>query len=169
MDYYNLTVFEFVTTSLGAQGTVCAGGRYDDLITQIGGKPAPAVGWAMGVERVLELMREQGRLGVAQSLDVYAIVPGSNVWSVVLPTLQKLRVLGVSVQMHTNGPQGMGSMKSQFKRANASGARFALIFGDDELAEDSVTVKPLRDPSSEQTKWSLASLETWAGSLQSKA
>ncbi len=169
MDYYNLTVFEFVTSSLGAQGTVCAGGRYDDLITQIGGKPAPAVGWAMGVERVLELMRERGRLGTVQNLDAYAVIPSQIALPVVIPVLQQLRALGVAVQMHASGVDGMGSMKSQFKRADASGARFALVFGDDELAKGSVTVKPLRDASAAQTIHSLHSLETWAGNLQSKA
>lgn len=169
MDYYNLTVFEFITVSLGAQGTVCAGGRYDDLIGQIGGKPAPAVGWAMGVERVLELMREQGKLGMLQPPDVYAIVPSQDAAPVVLRTLKELRALGISAQMHAGGPDGQGSMKSQFKRADASGARFALVFGDEELARHSVTVKPLRDASQEQTMRPLDDLQSWVCALQSKA
>ncbi|REM26741.1 histidine--tRNA ligase, partial [Mycobacterium tuberculosis] len=98
LDYYNLTVFEFVTDRLGSQGTVCAGGRYDDLITQIGGKPAPAVGWAMGVERVLDLLKEQGA-GVAPPVpDAYAVVPDAESMPAVLRTLQQLRESGISVQ-----------------------------------------------------------------------
>ena len=123
----------------------------------------------MGVERVLELMREQGRLGPAQRLDAYAIVPSQNALPVVLQALKKLRALGLSVQMHASGPDGMGSMKSQFKRADASGARFALVFGEDELAQNSVTVKPLREALQAQTRQPLDSLESWAGTLQSKA
>ena len=144
MDYYNLSVFEFVTTSLGAQGTVCAGGRYDGLIAQVGGKSAPAVGWALGVERILELLKAQDRLPAAPVPDCYAIVPDPEAWSVVLPLLRQLRALDVSVQMHASGPDGLGSMKSQFKKADASGARYALVFGADELAAGCLTLKPLR-------------------------
>ncbi len=129
LDYYNLSVFEFITGSLGAQGTICAGGRYDDLIAQIGGKPAPAVGWALGVERVLELVKEQGAQVPPAAADAYAIVPDAASMPLVLKTLQALRREGVSAQMHAAGPDGLGSMKSQFKKADASGARFALIFG----------------------------------------
>jgi histidyl-tRNA synthetase len=149
MDYYNLTVFEFVTDRLGSQGTICGGGRYDYLIEQVGGKPAPAVGWALGVERVLELLKEQGTLPEAVGPDVYAIVPDAAALPVVFKTLQALRAQGVSAQMHaahgTVGGEGMGSMKSQFKKADASGAQFALIFGGDELARGEVTLKALRD------------------------
>ncbi len=169
LDYYNLSVFEFVTTSLGAQGTVCAGGRYDDLIVQIGGKPAPAVGWAMGVERVLELMKEQGTVAPAVVPNAYAIVPDAFAMPEVLRTLQVLRQAGVSVQMHAAGPEGMGSMKSQFKKADASGASFALVFGPDELAQGMVTVKALRDGSGAQQALPLADAAGWAGSLQSQA
>jgi histidyl-tRNA synthetase len=145
MDYYNLTVFEFVTDRLGSQGTICGGGRYDYLIEQVGGKPAPAVGWALGVERVLELLKEQGTLPEAIGPDVYAIVPDAAALPVVFKTLQALRVQGVSVQMHAGAGEGMGSMKSQFKKADGSGAKFALIFGGDELARGEVTLKALRD------------------------
>ena len=100
MDYYNLTVFEFITESLGAQGTICGGGRYDYLIEQVGGKAAPAVGWALGVERVLELIKEQGQAVTPPVPDVYAIVPEAAALPLVLKTLQSLRALGVSVQMH---------------------------------------------------------------------
>ena len=145
MDYYNLTVFEFVTDRLGSQGTICGGGRYDYLIEQVGGKPAPAVGWALGVERVLELLKEQGTLPEAVGPNVYAIVPDAVALPVVFKTLQALRAQGVSAQMHAGAGEGMGSMKSQFKKADASGAEFALIFGGDELARGEVTLKALRD------------------------
>lgn len=166
MDYYNLTVFEFTTDRLGSQGTVCAGGRYDYLVEQLGGKPAPAVGWALGVDRVLELLREQG-LGVATpTLDAYAIVPDGAALPQVLQTLQALRAAGISVQMHTSSGEGMGSMKSQFKRADASAARYALIFGADELARNQVTIKSLRDGRGEQLSQSLATVSEWAPTLQ---
>ncbi len=173
LDYYNLTVFEFVTDRLGAQGTICAGGRYDYLIGQMGGKPAPAVGWALGVERVLELIKEQGALGEHPVPDAYAVIPETSALPVVLQTLQALRGAGISVQMHASATlEGMGSMKSQFKRADASGARFALIFGADELAEGSVAVKPLRSEKAGsaqvQTLQPLNDVAAWAHMLRSK-
>ena len=175
LDYYNLTVFEFVTDQLGAQGTLCAGGRYDYLIEQIGGKAAPAVGWALGVERVLELVRETGQSVPALVPDAYAIVPDAAAVPVVLQTLQALRAQGVSVQMHANagsGADGMGSMKSQFKKADASGARFALIFGETELASGCVAVKPLRgskadaEAAPEQSLRKLDEAASWAAILR---
>ena len=168
MDYYNLTVFEFVTDQLGSQGTICGGGRYDYLIEQIGGKPAPAVGWALGVERVLELLKEQETQVARPATDAYAVVPDASALPVVMATLQRLRAQGVSVQMHspTTAGEGMGSMKSQFKKADASGAHYALVFGADELARGAVTVKPLRD-SGEQAERPLAALAEWAATLQS--
>ena len=168
MDYYNLTVFEFVTDQLGSQGTICGGGRYDYLIEQIGGKSAPAVGWALGVERVLELLKEQETQVARPASDAYAVVPDASALPVVMAALQRLRAQGVSVQMHspTAAGEGMGSMKSQFKKADASGARYALVFGADELARGAVTVKPLRD-SGEQAERPLAALAEWAATLQS--
>ncbi|WP_312304632.1 histidine--tRNA ligase [Pulveribacter sp.] len=168
MDYYNLTVFEFVTDRLGSQGTICGGGRYDYLIEQIGGKSAPAVGWALGMERVLELLKEQDVAVPNAAADVYAVVPDASQLPQVMVQLQRLRALGVSVQMHapTAGGEGMGSMKSQFKKADASGARFALVFGPDEMARGAVTVKPLRE-ALEQTERLLAELPAWAATLQS--
>jgi histidyl-tRNA synthetase len=170
LDYYNLTVFEFVTDRLGAQGTICAGGRYDDLIAQMGGKPAPAVGWALGVERVLELIKEEGAFGELPVPDVYAVVPEISALPIVMKTLQALRSAGVSVQMHASATSGgMGSMKSQFKRADASGARFALIFGATELAEGRVAVKPLRGNkdglADAQTLQTLDDADAWADML----
>ena len=169
LDYYNLSVFEFVTQSLGAQGTICAGGRYDSLIEQIGGKPAPAVGWALGVERVLELVKEQGIAVPQPAPDAYAIVPDAAAMPVALKTLQALRMAGASVQMHAATAEGLGSMKSQFKKADASGARFALVFGADELAQGKVAVKALRDGSGAQALRPLAEAADWAASLQSQA
>jgi histidyl-tRNA synthetase len=171
MDYYNLTVFEFTTDRLGSQGTVCAGGRYDYLFEQLGGKPAPAVGWALGVDRVLELLKSVGFTEVAPNLDAYAIVTDPSSLPLVLFTLTALREVGVSVQMHAsvNAGDGMGSMKSQFKRADSSGARFALIFGQDEVAAHQVTVKPLRDANASQHTRSLDDIATWATTLQSAA
>jgi histidyl-tRNA synthetase len=174
MDYYNLSVFEFVTDSLGAQGTICAGGRYDTLVEQIGGKPAPAVGWALGVERVLELIKAQGAGIQAPALDAYAVIPDAAALAVALKSLQALRAAGVSVQMHAMPPgaspgvaaEGMGSMKSQFKKADASGARFALVFGADELAAGEVTVKPLREGGGAQLRQPLAGIADWAGTLR---
>jgi histidyl-tRNA synthetase len=168
MDYYNLTVFEFITTRLGSQGTICGGGRYDYLIEQIGGKPAPAVGWALGVERVLELLKEQAAEHAVPQPDAYAIVPDAAALPAVLQCLQAVRAAGVSVQMHAGTGEGMGSMKSQFKKADASGAHYALIFGADELARGEVTVKALRDGVGAQTCHSLAQVADWGPRLQSR-
>jgi histidyl-tRNA synthetase len=166
MDYYNLTVFEFVTTQLGSQGTVCAGGRYDYLIEQIGGKPAPAVGWAMGVERVLELLKEFDLVLAQPVLDIFAVIPDAAHLPVVMPLLQVLRENGLSVQMQGSTGEGMPSMKSQFKRADASGARFALVFGTDELASGNVTIKSLRVADVPQVSRRIDEVVSWAASLQ---
>jgi histidyl-tRNA synthetase len=166
MDYYNLTVFEFITDQLGSQGTVCGGGRYDYLIEQVGGKPAPAVGWALGIERVLALLEEQGAAVPTAVPHAYAIVPDAQSLPVVLKHLRQLRALGVHVQMHAGSGEGIGSMKSQFKKADTSGAHFALIFGTDELAQNTVSVKSLRDGGGAQRTESLENLGAWAHSLQ---
>ncbi len=171
MDYYNLTVFEFITERLGSQGTVCGGGRYDYLIQQVGGKPAPAVGWALGVERVLELLKEQGEIPGEVVPDVYAIVPEAQALPEVSVALKTLRDLGISAQLHapSGAAEGMGSMKSQFKKADASGAHFALVFGPDELAQGQVTVKSLRDGQGAQRTEELAQISRWGLTLQSKS
>ena len=168
MDYYNLTVFEFVTTKLGSQGTVCAGGRYDYLIEQIGGKPAPAVGWAMGVERVLELLKENGTTPTVPPLDAFAVITDIASLTQVMPVLQTLRQAGVSVQMQASVGDGMPGMKAQFKRADASGARFALVFGSNELLAGQVTIKSLRDAAIPQVTHSLSDISVWAQSLHQK-
>ena len=167
MDYYNLTVFEFVTTQLGSQGTICGGGRYDYLVEQIGGKPTPAVGWAMGIERVLELLKAQDDSLALPQLDAYAVVTDASALPQVAACLQRLRAVGVSVLMHASGESGMASMKNQFKRADASGARYALLFGPDELARSCVTVKALRAPTVAQRTLALDLWPEWASSLQS--
>jgi len=167
LDYYNLTVFEFVTTRLGAQGTICAGGRYDYLMEQVGGKPAPAVGWAMGMERVLELIGEQAL--VTAPLDVYAVVTDAAYFPRVHQFLQQLRQCGLSVQMQAVVDGALPGIKAQFKRADASGARYALIFGSDEMSEGVVTVKALRDASVAQVRQPLDGVVQWAHSLQSRA
>ena len=172
MDYYNLTVFEFITDKLGSQGTICGGGRYDYLIEQVGGKPAPAVGWGMGIERVLELLKEIGAEIPQPAADAYAIIPDAAALPQVFKTVQQLRTLGVAVQMHAaagGSMEGMGSMKSQFKKADGSGAHFALIFGADELAQGKVTIKSLRDGEGQQQLQSLADVADWAVTLKSVA
>jgi histidyl-tRNA synthetase len=140
LDYYNRTVFEWVTTRLGAQGTVCAGGRYDGLVEQVGGKPTPAAGFAMGVERLLALLREDGMALPKAEVDVYVVHHGelaSRLASVVAEQLRdgKLRVL-----LHCGG----GSFKSQMKKADASGAAVAVVIGDDEAQANEVSVKPMQ-------------------------
>jgi histidyl-tRNA synthetase len=167
LDYYSHTVFEFVTDELGAQGTLCGGGRYDGLFKLLGGKATPAVGWGMGLERVLELMQEQGEVPATSAPDAYAVIPDAAALPVAMQTIQALRSCGVAVQMHAGLAEGSNSMKSQFKKADASGARFALIFGSDELAQNAVTVKALRDAAVAQVIRSLVDVSVWAPTLQS--
>ncbi|HSN33343.1 MAG TPA: histidine--tRNA ligase [Ideonella sp.] len=163
MDYYNLTVFEWVTDQLGSQGTVCGGGRYDGLIEQLGGKPAPAVGFGLGIERLLLLLQELRVPVPDSSPHAYAVVPSAGVVAQAIATLEVLRAAGVSVLMHAGG----GSMKAQFKRADASGARVALVFGESEVAQGQVAVKPLRVPGAPQTLRPLAEAAAWAAELRS--
>lgn len=167
LDYYSHTVFEFVTTSLGAQGTLCGGGRYDGLFETLGAKPTPAVGWGMGVERVLDLLREQAQTPALPTPDVYAVVADAAALQKAFPVLQKLRQMGLSVQMHAGSGDGFGSMKSQFKKADASGARYALVFGADELAQDCASLKPLRETGAAQVLCRLGEIASWAPTLQS--
>ena len=161
MDYYNLTVFEWVTDRLGSQGTVCAGGRYDNLIEQLGGKPAPGVGWGMGMERMLLLLEAVAVPLEVAAPDAYAIVPSTHGLPLVMVALEALRAAGVAVVLHP----GQSSMKSQFKKADASGATYALIFGEDEIAQGMVAVKPMRRADGVQTLRSLASAADWATEL----
>ncbi|MEO5766665.1 MAG: histidine--tRNA ligase [Casimicrobiaceae bacterium] len=140
LDYYNRTVFEFVTDRLGAQGTVAGGGRYDGLFEQLGGKPTPACGFGMGIERMILLLQEARRTVVAAPL-AYVVHAGAAAAGVARATAEALRDAGHAVVVNAGG----GSFKSQMKRADASGARFALVVGDDEAAAGTVAVKPLRE------------------------
>jgi histidyl-tRNA synthetase len=139
LDYYNRTVFEWTTRKLGAQGTVCAGGRYDGLIEQIGGKPASACGYAMGVERLITLMSE-GAAFRKPVPDVYIVRSGDAAHRYAQDAAERMRDAGLAVVLHSGG----GSFKSQMKKADASGARYAAIIGDDEAAAQQLTLKPLR-------------------------
>ncbi|MFV2029567.1 histidine--tRNA ligase [Neisseria sp. S1] len=140
LDYYNQTVFEWTTDKLGAQATVCGGGRYDGLIEELGGKSAPSIGFAMGVERLLLLVKEFGSLQVDAAADIYAIYQGDGAALQVMRYAQKLRAAGFDVIQHC----GSQSLKAQMKKADASGTRFALIVAGDELATDTVTLKDMR-------------------------
>ena len=161
LDYYNLTVFEWITERLGAQGTVCAGGRYDNLIEQLGGKPAPGVGFGLGMERLLLLLEEVGVKADVATPQAYAIVPSAVGLPRVMVALEALRAAGVAVVLHP----GQSSMKSQFKKADASGAAFALIFGEDEVAQGIVAVKPLRELGAAQYTRPMATAADWAAEL----
>lgn len=140
LDYYNLTVFEWVTDRLGSQGTVCGGGRYDGLIELLGGKPAPAVGFAIGMERLLDLWEQSAELKQPPECDVYVAHQGEDAQRLAASVGEQLRDAGLSVIVHA----GSASFKSQFKRADASGARVAVILGADEVASQVASVKFLR-------------------------
>ena len=169
MDYYNLTVFEWKSPHLGAQSTVCGGGRYDQLIETLGGKPAPGIGFGLGMERLMLLLEATGRLAPAERPDAYAVVPDAVALPRVLPLLAALRARGLAIVMHAAGRDGQGGMKSQFKRADASGARWALVFGADELAQGAVAVKPLRETGAAQALAALADVDALAARLRSGA
>ncbi|NYT57467.1 histidine--tRNA ligase [Alcaligenaceae bacterium] len=141
LDYYNLTVFEWVTDRLGAQGTVCGGGRYDGLIELLGGKPAPAVGFAIGVERLLDLCEQSGAASALPECQIYVIHQGVAAQRLAAQLAEQMRDEGLKVIVHA----GSSGFKSQFKRADASGAKLALILGDDEVASGSASVKWLRE------------------------
>ncbi|WP_217125751.1 histidine--tRNA ligase [Hydrogenophilus thiooxidans] len=161
LDYYNRTVFEWVTPKLGAQGTICAGGRYDGLFAQLGGKPAPAAGFALGVERVLALWEACGGEPPRPELDVYLVHQGEKSAHAAFRLAEALRSSGFSVVVHAGG----GSFKSQMKRADASGAEVAVILGESELASETATVKPLRRPGAQrQVPW--AQLEEVVAQIQ---
>lgn len=148
LDYYNLTVFEWVTDRLGAQGTVCAGGRYDGLVGQLGGKPTPACGFAMGVERLIALIEDAGGTPAPEGVEVYVVHQGDEASRLAFRVAEQLRDVGIRTLLHCGG----GSFKAQMKRADASHAAFAVIIGDDEAAAGEVSLKPLRgegpDPAS---------------------
>lgn len=145
LDYYNRTVFEWVTDALGAQGTVCAGGRYDPLIETFGGKPTPGIGFAMGIERLIELMKAQGEPAEPSQCDVYMVHQGDEARIKAFILAERIRDAGLDVVLHCATPAGAGSFKSQMKKADASGAAFAVILGEDEVANDTVAIKALRE------------------------
>jgi len=143
LDYYCRTVFEWVTDRLGAQGTVCAGGRYDGLVEQLGGRPTPAIGWALGLERLLELYRVCGGTEAPQAPDLYLVAAGQGTLAPAFRLAEQLRQERPQFKVEIN--LGGGSFKVQLKRADKSGARFALVLGEAELADGTIGVKPLRE------------------------
>jgi histidyl-tRNA synthetase len=162
LDYYNRTVFEWTTDQLGAQGTVCAGGRYDGLVAQLGGRATSAVGFALGLERLIALLDAQRIAQAAQPPHAYFIMVGASAERTGFRLSEQLRdsLPGLRLVMHTGG----GSLKSQFKRADRSGARLALILGDDELQAQTVSIKPLRTEQEQQTI-SQNELAQWLGNF----
>jgi histidyl-tRNA synthetase len=142
LDYYSRTVFEWVTDRLGAQGTVCAGGRYDGLVEQLGGRPVAAVGFAMGLERLVAVLEDLNPTAGETAADVYLVSLGDAAVGEGLVLAEELRNALPGLELVSNC--GGGSMKAQFKRADRSGARYALVLGDAELAGGSVVLKPLR-------------------------
>jgi len=166
LDYYNLTVYEWVTDHLGSQGTLCGGGRYDGLFEQLGGKATPAIGFGLGIERLLLLIQELGLPVPGAAPQAFAVIPHASAVPRAIAVLEALRTAGISIQMHAAGRDGPGSMKAQFKRADASGARFALVFGADELARGMVAVKALRDDGAAQQLRPLADAGSWAHELR---
>jgi histidyl-tRNA synthetase len=149
LDYYNRTVFEWITDDLGAQGTVCAGGRFDGLVEQLGGSPTAAIGFAMGLERLLALLEEQTGWKTEQTTDVYVLAAGSAADGAAMALAETLRDVfpARSIVYHC----GSAGLKSQLKRADRSGAALAVILGDDEIQHDRVTVKPLRRDAEQTT------------------
>ena len=162
LDYYNLTVFEWVTDHLGSQGTVCGGGRYDGLFEQLGGKPTPAIGFGLGMERLLLLLQEIGVPVPDPAPDAYAVLPDAACLPQAMVVLDALREQGLSVQMHAGG----ASLKAQFKKADASRARYALVFGQDEVAAGQVSIKPLRADAQAQYTRPMHDAAGWAHELR---
>jgi histidyl-tRNA synthetase len=142
LDYYNLTVFEWISDALGAQGTICGGGRYDPLVERIGGRASPSCGFAIGVERVIELLKESGSADTGIAADVYVVHQGGATAVEAFIAAERLRDAGLDVVFHA----GDGSLKSQMKKADASGAEYAVIVGESELAGRTAAVKALRGP-----------------------
>jgi histidyl-tRNA synthetase len=162
LDYYNLTVFEWITDALGAQGTVCGGGRYDGLFAQLGGKPAPGVGFAMGCERLVALMKDSGRAPAAQRPDAYVLHQGEGAADYAFALADALRTAGHAVVLHAGG----GSFKSQMKKADASGAWMALIVGEDEVRTGEISVKALRKNETQSRVARQALLDGFAAAVQ---
>ncbi len=148
LDYYTRTVFEWITDSLGSQSTVCAGGRYDGLVAQLGGAPTPGIGWAMGQERIVMLLEKQGRIVPADGPQVYLIASGERAQRAGLELAERLREARPDLRLQVN--MGGGNFKAQFKRADKSGARYAIVLGDDEVARGTVSWKDLRGGQAQQ-------------------
>ncbi|WP_312511112.1 histidine--tRNA ligase [Massilia sp.] len=159
LDYYNRTVFEWVTDELGSQGTICAGGRYDPLIETFGGKATPAVGFAMGMERIIELMKAMGEPAQPNTCDVYMVHQGDEARMQAFILAERIRDAGLDVVLHCATPAGAGSFKSQMKKADGSGAAFAVIIGEDEVAKEVAAVKSMRGEANEQQQTSVPFLE----------
>ncbi len=149
LDYYSRTVFEWVTDQLGAQGAVCSGGRYDGLVEQLGGRATPAIGWAIGLERLIELVKLAETPVPAGGPDIYVVAVGDAAGRQALLLAERLRSESPGLSIEVNG--GGGSFKSQFKRADKSGARLALILGDEELSQRQAGLKNLREDAEQQS------------------
>lgn len=156
MDYYNRTVFEWVTDQLGAQGTVCGGGRYDPLVEIFGGKPTPACGFAIGVERILELMKTSGDILSPNHCDVYILHQGNDAQLQAFVLSERIRDAGLDVVLHCASVNSASSFKSQMKRADASGAAFAVIIGQDEIDGGVAAIKALRATEADQQQVNIA-------------
>jgi histidyl-tRNA synthetase len=148
LDYYSQTVFEWVTDTLGAQGTICAGGRYDGLIEQLGGPATGGIGFAMGLERLVAMLATAGLPGVDPAPHVYLIAVGDAAQRTALALAERLRDAAPALRLRMNC--GGGGFKAQFRRADHSGARFALILGEDEVHAGTVAIKSLREAQSPQ-------------------
>ncbi|MFT5642534.1 MAG: histidyl-tRNA synthetase [Janthinobacterium sp.] len=147
LDYYNRTVFEWVSDALGSQGTVCAGGRYDGMVEMFGGKATPAVGFAMGIERLVLLMKEAGEPEMPNQCDVYLVHQGEAAQLQAFVLAERIRDAGLDVVLHCAASNGAGSFKNQMKKADASGAAFAVILGEDEVTQHVASIKALRSSS----------------------
>jgi histidyl-tRNA synthetase len=170
LDYYSRTVFEWITDALGAQDAVCSGGRYDGLITQLGGEATPAIGFAMGVERVVALIEQAGTAPAARTSDVYVVVQGESSIGVAMRLADDLRRASTGRRVELN--LGGGNFKAQFRRADRSGAPLAIVLGEDELARGVVQLKPLREgagaPAEVKIDTAVSAVDEWLTAHGSK-
>ena len=170
LDYYSRTVFEWITDALGAQDAVCSGGRYDGLITQLGGEATPAIGFAMGVERVVALIEQAGTAPAARASDVYVVVQGESSIGVAMRLADDLRRASTGRRVELN--LGGGNFKAQFRRADRSGAPLAIVLGEDELARGVVQLKPLREgagaPAEVKIDTAVSAVDEWLTAHGSK-
>jgi histidyl-tRNA synthetase len=162
LDYYTRTVFEWVTDRLGAQSAVCSGGRYDGLVAQLGGRDTPAVGWALGIERVVEVIRAEGADVPAAAADVYLVSVGDEARRRAFTVAEQLRDRVPGLKLSIGIPSA--GFKAQLRRADKSGAAFAVIIGESELAVDRLSVKPLREAAAQE----LLALEEFAARLRAR-